>query len=71
MAKSLLEKTLRANPRAKRHKIVIKDTLKALKALNAAGVAGGSYRLTPPYSKKPIGSGATRKLPKVKMTYCA
>jgi hypothetical protein len=71
MAKSPLKKTLRVTPQAKRHGAVIKETLKALEALSAAGVVGSGYKLTQPYSKKPIGGATNRKLPKVKMTYCA
>lgn len=71
MAKSLLKKTLRSNPRTARHEVVIKNTLRALDALTAAGVVGRGYKLTQPYSKKPIGGATSRKLPKSKMTYYA
>jgi hypothetical protein len=72
MAKSLLRKTLDTSPRAKRHAGTIKSTLKALKALNAAGVEGSTYNLAPPYggSRKPD-VPTPRKLPKIKMTYYA
>jgi hypothetical protein len=72
MSKSLLRKTLETSPRAKRHAGTIKSTLKALKALNAAGVEGSTYNLAPAFgggSRKPDVS--TRKLSKTKMTYCA
>jgi len=74
MAKSLLEKTLRKSSQARRHKGVIRDTLKALKALNAAGIGAASgYRLQSPYGggKKPVGGPSTRKIAKTKMTYSA
>jgi hypothetical protein len=71
MTKSLLKKTLRTSPRARRHASVIEETLKALDALTAAGVVGGGYQLSPRYGKKPIGGARNRKMPKVKMTYSA
>jgi hypothetical protein len=74
MTKSLLEKTLRKSPQARRHKGVIRDTLKALKELNAAGVvAGGGYDLQSPYGlgKKPTSGEPVRKMATGKMTYSA
>lgn len=75
MAKALtrLEKHLRANPAAKRHGRVIKETLKALQALKDAGVSEHHYGLGSTYggSKKPREANSRKLIPSLKMTYCA
>jgi hypothetical protein len=70
MAKSMLAKHLRQNPKARRHAHVIKDTLKALEALKNAGMASPGYGLQSPYggSKAPDASSSARKgLSRLKM----
>ncbi len=73
MAKSDLDKHLRANPKANRHAAVIKDTLKNLQALQEAGLVGPSgYGLTSPFGGSKAPQGSTRKsLVRGKMTYGA
>lgn len=72
MTKAALEKHLRANPLAKRHAGLIKDTLKTIENLRKSGIVEAGYTLAPAFggTKTPV-DNPTRKLPKSKMTYCA
>lgn len=73
MAKNALQKHLRANPKAKKHEGVIRDTIKALKSLKDSGFTQSEYTLGSPYggSRNPQDSPTRKVAPGSKMTYCA
>lgn len=73
MAKNTLEKHLRANPKAKKHEGMIRDTLKALKELKDSGVTKSGYDLGSPYggNRDPRDDASRKVLAGDKMTYCA
>jgi hypothetical protein len=55
MAKPQLEKLLSANPAAKKHETVIRETLQALRQMHQEGFGGEGYRLVPPFGEKQFG----------------
>jgi hypothetical protein len=60
MSKLDLDALLDANPEAAKHADSIRETLKALHELRAAGIGGDGYTLAPPYS----GGANIRNAPK-------
>jgi hypothetical protein len=72
MTKRDLDKHLRANPKAKKHSKVIKETLKALDSLKESGYGDEGYSLVSPYGGDKSPYGATRRAATdVKLTYSA
>jgi hypothetical protein len=72
MKKKTLEQYLEDNPKAKQHEALIRETLKALKELRAAGFADNEYDLEPPYGggRQPQKVDNTRRIElPIKMTY--
>jgi hypothetical protein len=70
--KRILKAHLRANPKAKKHEKVIKETIKALNTLKDTGFGNTGYRLGSAYGGTKAPQGTTRReMPSNKMTYCA
>jgi len=69
-----MDEHLRANPVARQHARVIKDTLKALDDLQKAGLTPAGYELGPAYggSRAPADQRPRKAVAQMKkMTYCA
>jgi hypothetical protein len=71
MKEKTLEQHLEENPKAKQHETVIRQTLKALEELRAAGFVDNEYDLEPPYGGSgQLQGGNSRRIDlSRKMTY--
>jgi hypothetical protein len=69
--KKNLDALLLANPKAAKHKNVIKQTLDDVDRLRKAGVTSTGYRLSSPFGAKAKPIPLTGRRPKLKMTYCS